>query len=256
MDDFNEVVLTADSAEDKDLFIAPGERHFAKPAPVEFNNIHLRVGNRPIVRNLSALYLKSGRALPAELQVLMAYDLWLVMFSVGIIAAGQYDWVKQFGCHIEYEKHVRTTVLDVFPQSRFISGAEFDVGASADIDMHGELQTPDVKVPLGEIEEAGGQAKIQLATKAKIAARISMRVLTPVITAAGLGSDYSEWIFCRDDKPLVGDQQLTQIIMVPNGTKKLKCKATLSAVITTLSRLFIVPIRLKSSALPLEVLLK
>ena len=83
--DFIDISLGIENAIDPNMFIAPLDRKLGSEPDIEEHNIRLKIGRRPIVRNLKSLIEDGGKKVPENLQVFVAYDLWLVTFSFSVI---------------------------------------------------------------------------------------------------------------------------------------------------------------------------
>jgi hypothetical protein len=55
-EDALDVLLSPEDAVDTDLLVPPSERHLGPEPELERDNIEVRIGRRPFVRSLSALY--------------------------------------------------------------------------------------------------------------------------------------------------------------------------------------------------------
>lgn len=245
-EDALDVVLSPEDSLDPDLLIPPSERHLGPETQIERDNIEVRIGRRPFVRSLSALYESSGQEVPRGMEIYKAYKLWLLTHSVSVIKEPGRRDVRRLGYEVAFPDEPRVTVVEVFPQSRFVKklGAELESRFmfEAGVELNGQAAPPEAITellkqvhPLSFGGKAG--AKAEIVAKGDFVGRLSFAVMTPIIEAVGVGDDYSQWVFTRDTRPLVGDHIMMQVILVPNGLRELQFRARVSAITTTFNLL-------------------
>ena len=246
-----DITLTRQNATDPYLLVPPSQRHLGGDEPdIETDRLRLRIGDRPIARNLRRLYELGNRQMPDNLEVFTSYDLWLLTHAVSVIKEGGYKRVRHLGYRMSFHEKPRVTVVEVLPQTRFVTKIGGFLRAETDIQLNGEAKVPDNLIALLEEVESfslGGQ--IRFSAEANVVGRVSFSVMTPVIEAVGIGSSSSEWVFRKDSQPLLGDQLMIQIVLTPRRLRKIKLRAQLHVTITTFNFL---PVRLESDWLELE----
>jgi hypothetical protein len=241
-----DVLLSPEDAVDTDLLVPPSERHLGPEPQIERDNIEVRIGRRPFVRSLSALYESSGQKVPPGMEIFKAYKLWLLTHSVSVVKEPGRRDVRRLGYEVSFPEEPRVTVVEVFPQSRFVKklGAELESRFvfEAGVELNGQVAPPESVTELMKQVyplSFGGKAaaKAEISTRGDFVGRLSFAVMTPIIEAIGVGDDYSQWVFTKDTKPLVGDHIMMQIILVPNGLRELPFRARVSATTTTFNLL-------------------
>lgn len=246
-----EITLARQNATDPNLLVPPSQRHLGGDEPdIEADRLRLRIGDRPIARNLRRLYELSDRQLPDTLEVFTSYDLWLLTHAVSVIKEGGYKRVRHLGYRMSFQEKPRVTVVDILPQTHFVTKVGGFFRAETDIQLNGEAKVPDSLTELlEEVESISLGGQIRISAEANVVGRVSFSVMTPVIQAVGVGSNGSEWVFRKDEQPLLGDQLMIQIVLTPRRLREIKFRAQLHAAITTFDFL---PALLESDWLDLE----
>ncbi len=232
--EFIPITLTSVNAIDPDSFKAPDQQVMGGEADLEKGGITLRIGYRPQARNLRLLYEKSGKQLPPDLEVYHAYDLWLLTHTVGIVDNDFARNVRQFGYKVWFSDEMndakRITVVKVLPETRFIEHINGKFETHADLGASGNAEVPkQMSDLLGQIVGLSADAKISLSTQTNLVGRISFEVLTNVVNAVGENDMYSEWLFHRVERPLIGTQVMMQVLRTPRRMRKLEFKAQVYA---------------------------
>lgn len=239
-----DLTLSMEDVLDPDLLVPPSERHLGAEPVLERDNIEVRIGRRPFVRSLRALYESSGREIPPGMEIFKAYKLWLLTHSVSVVREPGRRDIRRLGYEVAFPDEPRVTVVELFPQSRFVKklGAELESRFvfEAGVELNGRVAPPEaVTELLNQVHPLsfGGKAgaKAEIVTKGDLVGRLSFTVMTPIIEAVGVGDDYSQWVFTRDTKPLVGDHIMMQVILVSNALRELQFRARVSATTTTFS---------------------
>ena len=231
-----EIDLGVESAINKNSEIPPNERFLGGDEPdLQANKIRMYIGNRPIVFNLKQLYRKSNKQVPPEIQIFKSYNAYILTHTIGVIKDGGWDKIHHIGFRVEFPKNSDIIVLDVMPQSKFITtiGGKFQF--EADFNLNGELSLPkEVSTFLENIENVGIGGKLKVATDNSLVGRFSFSVISPEVVSIGKGSNYSEWIFYKSDKPLHGnDIEMYQIVLVDRDLTELSYRSKLYSVISS-----------------------
>lgn len=208
----------------------PGKAH-------EVGAFRMRVGDRPIARNLRRLYELQGKQVPPELDIFTRYDLWLVSFYFSAVGTPLFDHVSEMGMTVDYTGRPPVTVTSVFPTTKFVQYAS--TKAEVDISISGQA----------DAKAAGGAIKAEAGVD--LAASLSINVMSPSILAVGAGSSNSEWIFSRTtERPLEGEQEVGHVVLARRGQRKLECEVQLRA---TVIRKLVIPSRWSSPVFPLSI---
>src|ERR1017187_3248169 len=232
------VDLTYDNAVDPLLAIPPSQRSYGGEPVVEKGHVRLRIGERPIVRNLNLLYRKSGRALPADLEVFSAYNIWLIVFSVGVVREAGLREVERFGFVATFPEKPRVTILNVLPQTRFVTRAGARLRAEATLALNGGAKVPEALTQaISATEVLSGDAQLRLTTEANVVGTLSFSLITPVVESVGVGGRRAEWVFEKAEEPLVGDQQMVVTLLTPKTVDELEVTVRLSATVAVFNLL-------------------
>ena len=225
-----EVVLTFADALDPLLAVAPSQRSFGSAPQVEQGRVRLRIGERPIVRDLKRLYRKAGKTLPADFEVFSAYNIWMILFAVGIVRESGMREVDRFGFAVTFPEKPRVTVLNVLPQTRFVKRAGAILKADATLSLNGSAHVPEsVSQVLAATDALSADASLSVSAEANVFGTLSFSVLTSVIQAIGTGDRRAEWVFEKSEQPLVGDQHLAITLLAPKHVDELQIATRLSA---------------------------
>jgi len=245
-----EIVLNWDNASDPDLKISPYKRTFGMEPEIEEKQIRLRIGKRPIVRNLRTLYEINSRSLPEDLELFVAYDIWMITHVVSIVQASGFRKVKQLGYQVNFPEDPKITVLEVLPQTQFVKKIGTSCESITDIQLNGQAQVPqELTNMLDQIESISFNGKLAMSNSVNIVGRLSFSIMTPIVQAVGKGDDSSEWIFTKDEKPLLGDQLMVQIILTPKFLDEITFQSRVYATISTFN---VLPVRLKSDWITIQ----
>jgi hypothetical protein len=233
-----EVTLTFADAVDPLLAVPPTQRTFGGEPTLEKGHVRMRIGERPIVRNLKQLYKKMNKALPADLEVFTAYNIWLIAFGVGIIRDSGMREVEQFGLAVTFPDEPRTTIVDVLPQTRFVKTAGGQLKVEAGLSLNGSARLPEaVTQAISQTDVLSADAALKLSTEANVVGTLSFSVLTPVITAIGVGGRHAEWAFEKSEEPLIGDQHMVLTLLAGKPVEELPITTRLSATVSVFNML-------------------
>jgi hypothetical protein len=238
-EEWQEVVLTRANARDELLFERPlmsklgGQPPDAREADATFRSIRFRVNRRPIARNARALAEARGQVVPPELEVLASYDSWIIQYAVSAIEDRGLASVLSIGFQVELPNVDGVTVVDLLPQTQFISWFDGELRAEADVSFAGEARTasPAPRAPTGDSFAFGGGARLSVGGEAHVLGRLSFAVQTASVVAVGQGDVRSEWVLSRQQRPLVGDHLLFQTVLTPKHFSKLETKGRLYALV-------------------------
>jgi hypothetical protein len=221
------ISLTANNAVDRDMNEPPSAKKMGGEPDISKGEISLRIGYRPQARNLRLLYEKAGKQMPPDFEVYSAYDLWLLTHTVGIVDNEFVRKVRQFGYKVWFPDDMnngkRITVVKALPETRFIQNVGGRLETVADLELSGSAEAPTQLTELLEqVEGLSANAKISLSTKANFVGRISFGLLTTAVNAVGEGDSYTEWVFHRVERPLIGTQVMMQVLRTPRRMRGLE----------------------------------
>lgn len=245
-----EINLNYKNAIDPYLHIPPNERDLGGEPHIETKNIRLRIGERPVAFDLRTLFEENNRQVPEHIQIFKSYTIWVINHNIGIIKEGGYKSINKLGYRVQFPDEPKVTVIDILPQSRFIKKLEMSFKNETDIQINGQVSIPDPLVILMNIlKDIQLDAKINIANHLNIVGRFSFSVISPITQAVGVGDRTSEWLFTKKDKPLIGNQNVAQIVLTPRYTRKLNFKSQIYATVSTFN---LIPSKLESEWIDLE----
>ena len=218
------------------LLIPPGQRVYggppAPPNELQEKRIRIRLGERPTVRNLRALFEAGNRPALAGLSLYKSYQIWLIGLTVGIVKEGGWRDVTQLGLQVDLPEKPRFTVVSLLPDTRFIRRVGGAVRCEALMEANGAAQLPDLALATPGIPVSMG-ASAKVAVHAAVGIDLSFSVNTPVIQAIGKGDRRAEWVLEAHGEPLVGDQELMFTMLAPLAADEIDLRCRLRATIST-----------------------
>jgi hypothetical protein len=194
--------------------------HYSTAAPDQLSrDFKLRVGDRPVVRDMRKLYTLSGQTLPPVLQVLPG-DLYLITHAVGMDTASN-NKVRLLGYRASFAEYGAT--IDLLPNTLHREYFKANLGFEAGITADGHGQVPDQVTNLLNTIDLGLNAKLQLSAQAGVLGKLSLSLQTTKIAATGQSSSVMCWQFHKDDSNLV-EQVMVQTLLVPKGQETVTFK--------------------------------
>lgn len=209
------------------------------PGEIDANNIRIRIGRRPLCTNLRKVYEETGREIPIGWKLYDAYDLWMITHVVGIADDGQggFKKVKQLGYKMRFPEEVDYRIQELAPQTEFVKTIGGDLKFNAGLSFNGKLSAAG-QFPLGEaLHIPGFSGELKAGADAQIFGELSFNVFSKKMVTTGVGDFTSEWIFYRDDVPLLGDQVMTQFVLTPKYLEEIGFEAMVYANVPTFNML-------------------
>jgi hypothetical protein len=190
--------------------------------------IKVRLGNEPIVKDLKKLYQYSGKAIPADLQVLFQKkDIYIIVHAISAVRLSGSAKVDELQYNAEIIEKGSQTV-DLLPNTSFRELAAVNLGFQGSLSGNGNFSAtlPDTLTQslLQNEITLGADMKIQLSSNAGFVGKFTYSLKFPVIQSAGIASNFCNWILQPLNTPLLGDQLLIQTVAVPKGTPKITYK--------------------------------
>jgi hypothetical protein len=206
-----------------DLITPPSEMHFGETTEESIlQDIQISLGNVLRARDIRKLYKLGHKELPTDLQVFGGNDIWLITHTVSAIKRRGTGKILSLGYEIEFKDPEEAYTIDLFPRTKFISSLDSSMENQVDVGIEGNVSLSNQAVDIGDkVESLGGSAKLKISSTLKMVGRVSFSVMSPVVTAIGIGSSRGEWLFEEHDKPLLGEQTMLQTVLVPRGTKSI-----------------------------------
>lgn len=182
------------------------------------------IADAPVGLPLASVFANLGQEIPPAVDLYRRFAVWLIPVRVGIIRRRGRAEVTSVGVECEFRNDGRTCcVVAVFPTAQFVEwgGATGQMRFSANLSMAGEL------LPAGEETQLAGLPSFSIAQRADVgvAAAFSMNVITPYISAVGVGSQRVEWRFDRHDEALFGrDLECWAVTILPKDQDSLSMR--------------------------------
>ncbi len=205
----------------------------AKPpeAMIEVKELQIHIGNRPICRDLRALYKKTHKTVPPGLAIFSRYDVWIIPHVIGAIKRTGGGGIHALGYQADFDGDEVYTI-DLVPGTKFDTKFEVNTALEVDLGLEGHAEVPQAaRTFLDEFESFGGDARLKLSAEAKLVGRLSLSLIAPVVQTVGLYHSRCEWRFEVEKNPLLGDQLMFQTVLVPAGTTSIKMRARSYALI-------------------------
>lgn len=197
------------------------------------------VNNRPIAIRYKDLCESTG-IVSAEFSALARrFEVYLVPHAVSVIRRSGFSEITTFGMEIEYLADEHTcSILGLFPNSKWTTWGE--IGAAAKADGEAGLAGGGSD---GWISLDAAELRVRAQANGNLGIRWAEKVITPEISATGIGSSRCEWQFEKRDEPLFGrDLQAWSLIATPRRLRNLKHKCRYYFV----SRTAFIPSRVES----------
>lgn len=191
---------------------------------ISVKDLHIRLGDRPVARNLRKLYEKAGKELPPDIAIFDRYKIWLLTHSIGAIniKGNSYPKILSLGYEANFEDAENVYTIELLPRTKFAEKFVAQSKMEVALGLEGHAQIPQAVTQLLEqVEYLGADAHLKLAADNRLIGQLSFSIMTPTIQAIGIGSSQCQWSFEVEDKPLLGDQIMLQTILVPKKLKQL-----------------------------------
>ena len=190
---------------------------------IDTGRFSVSIADRPIAVTLPALAFKLGKPIPADLELYRQFSTWVVPNRVGVIRRSGMAEAMSVGIECEYMNGERTcTIVSLLPSPQFVLHGT----ASGTLKCEGNLAFSGETLPLDgdagpvRITEAG--IAFGASPSAQLSASFMLNVITPYISAVGIGSSRAEWRFERHDRPLFGrDIETWSVVVVPKRQREL-----------------------------------
>lgn len=193
----------------------------ASSGVVEYGDIEVRLGAKPIAWRLRQLKMSIGGEQAAELEVFDAFDVWLIAHAISVMARESSRPPAALG-YVAEALLDGVSVIRTLPDTSLVRAAGGSLVTSALLRLNGQMESPsELTQAARSIYGLTGDAKLEVSSSAEIMGRISFACWTPLVVSTGACDKRCEWRFTRDDKPLLGTQLMFQTMLVPRGTRRL-----------------------------------
>jgi hypothetical protein len=190
----------------------------------EVLGITLRLGNRPLVYDLSKLQRQANKSTPhasgSGTRALMVVHVISALRTQGKAKVEE----LQYSAVCSDPSDLQTT--DLIPETRFnpIFKGSLNISGALDLSGQASLDIPSVVTETLLDEFVGiGDLNLQLCTASEFIGKYTFSLQTPIIQASGIGSNTCSWVIHPNEEkiPLLGDQLLIQMVSVPSSCKTL-----------------------------------
>ncbi len=183
------------------------------------------LADSPIGLSLNSVFTASGHGIPPAVDLYDRFAVWLVPIRVGIARRRGMAEVSSLGIECEFLNQGRTCcVIALLPGPQFVTwgGASGNVEFKASFSASGELLPAEAGAKLGVLPSFS----FTPGAAGEVVAGFSMNVVTPYISAVGIGAPRVEWRFDRHKEALFGrDIECWAVVVLPKDQATLAMRA-------------------------------
>lgn len=221
--EFEDVALSVAHAVNQELFDTETGKVLGPDADIAARSIRLRVGRRPMVCNLRALYRCLQLEYPQQYELFTKYQVWLLSFKIHLMKDGGYQSVREFGCQVEYPENRAVSIIAQLPTSEFMTVVEGEARTDAQLELNGEVTAAAAAHSSIADVSLGGSIRAKQSVGARV--NLSFAMMTANVIATGTGNYAGEWIIKGSrGRPLLGEQAFLHTLLVPKDMKQLSMK--------------------------------
>jgi hypothetical protein len=243
----------ADNSIAKDYETPPSKRMQGNSPDISTSKIRMYIGTKPILTDIKKLMKKHNKPVPPHIEIFKSYNAYFLPHTIGVIQEGGWDTIRQIGYQMKFPSDAEVIVLNVLPESKYVTTIKGDFNFEADLALNGEAGIPEkVKDLIEFTETVGVGGKLKVSSSSNLLGTFRFSVVSAEVMSIGKGNTYSEWVFNRGEAPLFGnDIEMFQLILVDKfyPHDKLKFQAKIYSVISTWNLL---PSRRESEWIPIE----
>jgi hypothetical protein len=196
---------------------------------VEEAGFFAQAARQPIAFSVRSLFRRLGRPQAEAIKLYRRFELWLIPHRVSITRRQGLAEPTSIGIEVNYQDEGMTcSIISLFPSFQFVEHGS--IGASAS--FSGRMSATGELLPQKSTPESAFQnidvAGLTFSTDAKadvsgdVALNVRSRVVTPVISATGIGSSRCEWRLDKRDEPLFGkDIETWAVIALPKNLESI-----------------------------------
>lgn len=184
-----------------------------------------RAGTAPICHDLRDVFDASGQEFPQHLRLYDRFRLWLVPSRLAIIRKSGLSEPVSVGLEVEYDSDGQTcSVVALLPSPEFVVHGSVNV----DTKIAGSLDAAGQMSPLPSLDAMRAEtavkstmmAGLEIKASAGLGLKFEATVVTPFISAVGVGSSRAEWRFDKHREALFGrDIETWSIVALPKRRK-------------------------------------
>jgi hypothetical protein len=187
----------------------------------------VQMAKAPICHSLSDIFAAFGKPLPPDLRLYDRFKLWLVPHRLGVLRRKGMAEPVSVGIEVEYKSADETcSVVSLLPSPEFVRYGSL----SATVKLTGSVEASGACTPGGDEgtdsvvapTKAFGGLSFSAKSGGTISLSFSADVITPYISAVGLGSGRAEWRFNKNKEALFGrDVETWSLLALPKRRKEL-----------------------------------
>jgi hypothetical protein len=185
-----------------------------------------RVGESPICHQIPDIFAGLAVSIPADLKLYDRFRLWLVPHRVALLRRRGLAEPVSVGIEVEYISDGGTcSVVSLIPAPQFLHHGELSFNGSikGSLGISGEV-TPfpgvEIEPPTGGRSEVVSGLGMSAKGSGGLSLAFSASVVTPFVSAVGLGSNRAEWRFDRHEDALFGRDIETWAILALSKRKR------------------------------------
>jgi len=178
-----------------------------------------RPGNQPIALRLREIFNELGQPMPKELGLYEMFEVWLVPHRVSITRQpGSIAEVTSVGLQIEYDHGDSTcSILSLIPAPQFIHHGRIAFGGilQGNVNANGDISPAPEDFQFKKKQNLG-ILNIGLLASGEVGFSFNASVVTPLISAVGIGASCCEWNFGKHNEPIFGkDIETWTVLALP-----------------------------------------
>lgn len=211
------------------------DKDFGEPA-IDTGKFSVTIADRPVGLNVAALSERLEKPIPPEVDLYQRFAVWLIPNRVSIIRRSSLAEVTSVGIECEYLNGSKTcSIVSLLPAPQFIVWGKVDgsIHCAGNLSFVGETLPASGDMGVVRINEAG--IGFGTSATAKVSASFNVNVVTPYISAVGIGSSRAEWRFDRHEEALFGRDITTwATVLLPKRQKELELRMRAYVTLRTL----------------------
>jgi len=193
-------------------------------------DIRCRIGRSPIAWDVASLLKARDLSVPKEYRLLSDRKVWIVQYSFGLYEDRGLARCLEVGFEVRILGQEYASILELFPGTRFAHLIRANGELNLDVTLAGEGRAS-AEAPASPLGHAAVKTAFEADVRGEVAGRLRLAVPTVLVSSTGIGDTRAEWMFTRQERPLIGDITVLQSVLIPRTTKELSLEARAYAVI-------------------------
>jgi hypothetical protein len=184
-----------------------------------------RAAAAPICHDLRDVFNSLGQEFPQHLRLYDRFRLWLVPSRLAIIRKSGFSEPVSVGLEVDYDSDGQTcSVVALLPSPEFVihGSVNLDSRIAGSLDASGQLSPLPASDELRPEAAVKGtmMAGLEMKASAGLGLKFEATVVTPFVSAVGVGSSRAEWRFDKHREALFGrDIETCSIVALPKRRK-------------------------------------